>query len=506
MNNTIYVTGHTNPDTDSIASAMAYANLLRLQGHNAVACRLGPLNEESKFVTKYFDIEGPLLINDARTQLRDIEIDAPIIIKHTATVKDAWNAILQSTNQRLVVVDDEEKLCGIVSKTNLTTARLLDAHGAANLLAHASIDNIAKTVDGIIVNESSTTTNGHVYIISNEDEIMATHHIENSICIVTNNIDLQKFTIEKGINCLILARNNPAYNDVITYAQEKGCSIISSTFDTMKIAKVINESFPINTIMTKKLITFYDNEYIDDVEKKMRNTRFGSYPIINDNGNVIGQISRYHIQNYAPKKFVLVDHSSIEQSIRHIDQAEILAIIDHHHIGTIKTNYPVDYRNQKCGSTATIITTIYQENGFLPDETYSGVLLSAIISDTLNFKSKTTTSFDIFTAKWLAERAKVNINEYAIELLNASADIKDMDLQVILKRDLKTYKFDDYHIAVGQTNFKNIEDIQLIINEFREHMQTELEKHDYDLIIMMFTQVDSSGTLFEYAGRLSYIM
>ena len=506
MNKPIFITGHRNPDTDSICSAMDYANLKQLMGENAIACRLGPLNEESKFVTKYFDVEGPLLIKDARAQLRDIDVDEPTMIHLGSTVKQAWDLILGTSNRSLMVVDDKNRLQGIISTSNLSTSRLLMDDELSELMSKATVEGIADTVKGqIIFAPNEFKTNGRIYIATSTDT-KTVDDLNNSICIISYGTKEQIETINAGCKCMIVSCGQSVNDEVIALAQKNNCAIIRSELDTMRVSRVVTEAYPIDDIMTKNPIYFLNTEYVNDVSKKMSTTRFRSYPILNEYGDIMGQVSRFHLQQYRRRRFILVDHSARNQSVGNIDDAEILEIIDHHHIGDIQTDYPIYFRNQRCGCTASIIASLYQENGLLPDRVYSGVLLSAIISDTLYFKSKTTTDFDVLTAKWLADRAEVNLDEYAQELLSASVDIKNADLALILKRDLKTYSFGKYNVAVGQTNYRNIEDIQVILDEFRKLLKKEQKSKSYDLIIMMFTQVTAEGTMFVYTGPLSYIM
>lgn len=507
LNETIYITGHKNPDTDSICSALAYANMKQILGDNAIACRLGPLNEESKFVLKRFGLENPLLLKDARAELSDIEMDAPRMIPLDASVKEAWDTILETSNRSLVVVDEYTKIKGILSTSNLSMTRLMLESDINELMAQATLRKIAKTIDGkIIFDGNNFATNGKVYIVTLHDREKFQDDFQDSICILSDGEDKQLSLIESGCKLLIITCDQPISTRVINAARVNECAIISCIADTMKIAKVINESYPISLIMTKNPIVFKSNEYVEEVAKKMSNTRFRSYPVLDDDNHVVGQISRFHLQNYNRRKFILVDHSAKNQSINNIDEAEILEIIDHHHIGNIETDHPIFYRNQKCGCTCTIISMLYQENGLLPDETYSGILLSAIISDTLHFKSATTTKLDIVTAKWLADRAHVDLDQYAEEMLSASVALKDLEPTKILNRDLKTYDIGKYSLAIGQTNYRNVEDIQAILPEFRKNLEKEQIAKGYDLLIMMFTHVMAEGTMFVYSGPLSYLM
>lgn len=508
MNDYLYVVGHKNPDSDSICSALAYANLKRECGEPALACRLGPLNEESKFILKRFGLENPLLLKDARSQLRDIEMDEPNLIDIDATMNEAWNKMLSAANRSLFVLDKQKKLAGIISTTNLSLVRLLSNEELYALMKTASLADITKTVDGNIeVEPTKFKTNGKVYIVTlnqNEDFL---DDFKDSICILSDGLQKQKLLIEKGAKCLVITCNRPVSQSVRHLASIEGCAIITTKLDTMNVAKVINESFGIDKIMTKDVICFHDNEFVEDVAQKMAKSRVRSYPVLDYEGNVFGAISRYHLQNYHKKRFILVDHSAKNQAINNIDKAVIEEIIDHHHIGNIETDHPIFYRNQKCGCTATIVSMLYQENGLLPDWQMSGILLSAIISDTLNFKSATTTALDKNTAAWLAQRAGIeNIEEYAKEMLGASVSLKDASAHEILNRDLKLYDIGEYRLAIGQTNYNRLEQVQALLPEFRKTIEKEQIEQKCDLMVMMFTHVLAEGTLFVFYGPLSYVM
>ncbi len=507
MNETVYVIGHKNPDSDSICSALAYANLKRLIGVNAIACRLGPLNEETKFILKYFDLENPLLLKDARSQLLDIDLDTAKTIHRSSAMKDAWSAMVDSTNRSLCVVDDNNRLVGVLSTSNLSAARLMNTEKLESLMKTASLEAIASTVGGTIeVRPRNFQSNGRVFIVTLSNSIEFDRQFKNSICILSDGVAKQKHLINHGIKCMIITCGQEISNEVRQLADIQGCAIIMTNNDTMSVARVINESFSVEHIMTSDPITYNSNEYVNEVAQKMANSRYRSYPVLDDDFNLVGAISRYHTLNYRRKHFILVDHSAKNQAIDYIDEAIIEEIIDHHHIGNIETDYPIYYRNQRCGCTCTIVALLYQENGLLPDRQMSGIMLSAIISDTLLFKSKTTTDLDRLTATWLAKIAEVDINAYASAMLGASVALKDAQPTEILNRDLKKYTFGQYNIAIGQTNYHKIEDVQLILPEFRTNLEKEQEEQQYDLMVMMFTNVMAEGSMFVYSGPLSYIM
>ncbi len=502
----IYVIGHKNPDTDSICSALAYADLKQKMGVNAVAIRLGPLNEETKFAIKYFDVEGPLLMKDARCRIKDIAMDYASTITKDTTAKEAWSLLFKARNKSLFVVDDG-KLIGIVSTSNLASTRMMNNVQLERLMSTSTLNSIAKTVEGKVVFRSSDFHhNGKVYIVTLVEGVQFKPDFENAITILSDGMEKQIQTLQEGCKCMIITCGEHADKEVLRLAREKDCAIIETDSDTMKVARSIYDAFPVSEIMSKQLVTFNDNEFVEDVSQKINKSRFRSYPVLNEKGNLVGAISRYHIHNYEKKKFILVDHSERSQSIDNIMSAEIMEIVDHHHIGNIQTSYPIYYRNQKCGCTSTIIYQLYKEHIIVPSRKMAAMMMSAIISDTLLFKSQTTTQLDIDAAHELADLVGIDLEKYAMEMLNASVALKDTDFSKIINRDLKTYSIGKYKVGISQTNYSNIEDIQLILKDFKEELVSQQEDGGYDLLIMMFTHVMAEGTMFVYSGPLSYIM
>ena len=508
MNNMIYVTGHRHPDSDSICSAITYADLLRRCGQEATACRQGPLNEESKFILKRFHQENPLLLTDARAMIRDIDIDPPMTIKYSETVHHAWHEMLRTQNRSLFVVDDEGKLAGICTTSNLSYVRLQPDGDLASLMATATLPNIARTINATVrYAPEDFKSNGNIYIITLPAEEIPENRLEGGIAILSSGEEKQKKAIESGAKCVVLTCGEHASELVLNMAIVHRCALIETPLDTMHCARIISESYSVDNIMSRDVISFRDTDYINDVSVKIAKSRVRSYPVLDENDRIVGAISRFHTQNHGRRKFVLVDHSAINQSVSHVDEAEIVAIIDHHHIGGITTHYPIMYRNVKCGCTCTIISTLYQENGLLPDADMSGLLLSAILSDTLNFKSLTTTEMDRIAAMWLAKRAGIDdIDAYARELLGASVKLSDSSMSEIINRDLKSYEIGNYKFAIGQTNYSHMEEVQKILPEFKEALKAEQEKLKLDLLVMLFTDVMGEGSLFVFYGPLSNVI
>lgn len=508
MNNSIYVIGHKNPDSDSICSALAYAEMKRLLGENAIACRLGPLNEESKYILKRFGFENPLLMKDARTQLRDITLEVPTFITRKATVKEAWELMLSKTVKSLYVMDENNHVEGIVTASNLAMTRMLLPEDQKHLMQGVDCATLARTINGEVkYNPPVFSANGEVYIVTLYNSDAFKNEFKNSICILSDAQAKQKQLIEQGAKCLVISCGQKVSDSVKQMAAVHGCAIITTPLDTMNVAKYINEAITIDQIMTKNPICFKETDFVQDVLIQMAKSRVRSYPVVNADNEVIGSVSRYTLQGYQKKQFILVDHSSKAQAINNIDRAEVIEIIDHHNIGNIETDKAIMYRNMRVGCTCTIISLIYQENGLLPDERISGLLLSAILSDTLNFKSATTTELDKITASWLAKRAGIeSIDKYAEEMLGASVALKDSSPHEILNRDLKAYKIGQYNIAIGQTNYQHMKDVQALLPEFKENMKKEQKEKKLDLLVMAFTHVMASGSYLLFYGPLSYVM
>jgi manganese-dependent inorganic pyrophosphatase len=507
MQQYVYIVGHKNPDTDSICSALAYAELKQQLGMHAIPCRLGPLNEETKYVLKRFGLENPLLLKDARSQLRDIDIDEPTLITTKTSLKEAWDVLFKARNKSLFVLNEQQKLTGIVSTSNLASPRMMSDELMHKLMKTASLSALAKTINGEIDYEPKNfKTNGKVFIVTLNDGTKFEENFRHSITILSDGNRKQRQLLEMGTRCMIITCDQEISPDNLELARKQDCAVIRTPWDTMKVAKVINEAFPVESLMSRNPITFQDDEYVDDVAKKMANTRYRSYPVLDIEGKAVGAVSRYHLLNYRRKKFILVDHSAKNQAINNIDDAEIEEIIDHHHIGNIETSYPIFYRNQRCGCTCTIIAQLYKENGIIPSAQMAGIMMSAIISDTLHFKSATTTQLDKDVAYGLAEIAGVDLDHYADEMLSASVALKESTPTQILNRDLKTYDMGKYKIAIGQTNYKNIEDIQAILPAFRQQLEKEQTAKQFDLMVMMFSHIMAEGTMFVYSGPLSYVM
>lgn len=506
-NKTIFVTGHRNPDSDSICSAIAYAELKQRLGEPAIAVRQGPLNEETKYILKRFNVENPFVLNDARSQIRDIDMDEPTLIPMDMTVAEAWDKLYIMRSKSLFVVDEEKKLKGIVSTSNLSSIRNMEINKLDSLMSTANVEQIAKTIKGkVICAPDNYETDGEIYIFTLSSMKDFTEKFKGSIVILSDDEEKQRQLIDCGAKCIIVTCKVRVSEENRLYAIEKGCALIRTDLDTMQVARVINEAIPVRYIMTPNPVTCFDDEYVNDVSQRLSQTRYRCYPVVNRRGTVVGSVSRYHFSNYARRRFILVDHSAKNQSMPHIDEARIEEIVDHHHIGDIQTSHPITYRNMVCGCSASIVGLLYQEQDLVPTKEMAGLMLGAIISDTMYFKSKTTTNFDKKMAVWLAELAEVDLKEFALGVLGASVSLKTATPSEILNRDLKNYQIGKYKIGIGQTNYEHMEEVQALLPNFKEYITKIQEEQGYDLLVMMFSNIMAEGSLFVYSGKLKGIM
>ncbi|MGL5978133.1 MAG: putative manganese-dependent inorganic diphosphatase [Erysipelotrichaceae bacterium] len=502
MSELIHIFGHKNPDTDSICASIAYAHLKRVLGENAQAFRLGDLNFETTFILNKYKVEAPLLLEDGRSRLCEIDYDHALVVEEHITIREALRK-MKSTRNKAIYIADAQGLKGVATLSDITNTQVQDHKQLRGLLSQTPRENICEVLEGsMVLHTEAYRCNGRVYIAALSAEKLEAFDFQDSIIIVGDNEENQRRAIEKHAGLLIISSNSFVSEAIIALAKTHNCNIITTHLDTFNIARFIYQAPTINLIMSQKLIKFNINDYVDDVSRSIMHSRFRSYPVVDDNNNVVGAISRYHLFNYQKRKVILLDHNEKSQSIDNIDQVEILEIIDHHRIGDIQTSYPINFRNRLVGSSATIIASMYRENGVSVPYTIACLLLNAIISDTLNFNSPTCTKEDVQTAKSLANLHDLNLTEIANDLFIATSSLQNKDVQQIVFNDLKEYKQNGKRIAIGQINI--IEKIELLEREqeIRDYISDLIKLNGYDVLLMVFTDVTQNGSYFIYDGKL----
>ena len=335
MHKPIYVIGHKNPDCDSIVSAIAYSNLKRELNENVVACRLGPCNSETKYLLKKFNFEQPELIYTAKCQLKEIDMDDTVLVTVNYTMKQALDEILKRKNKGVFVVDDNKKLLGIVSISDLTSLWTNKPDVLKNLMSKASIENITQTLKGEIYNRSTSfKTNGNVFLLPSLSDNGQDY--KDGIVIVGNNPDIQRFLIDAKAALVIVCGEDWVDNVTLTKAIESDVSIIHTTLSALDCSQVIFQSPSVKEVMSEDVIFFKNTETVEEVSNRMAKTRFRTYPVLNEKGEVINAVSRFHLFNYEKKRFILVDHNEMSHSINDLEYGEILEIVDHHRFGGIE--------------------------------------------------------------------------------------------------------------------------------------------------------------------------
>ncbi|MGL5540937.1 MAG: putative manganese-dependent inorganic diphosphatase [Erysipelotrichaceae bacterium] len=502
MSDLIHIFGHKNPDTDSICSSLAYAHLKRVLGENAQAFRLGDVNFETNFILNKYKMDPPELLEDGRSRLSEIEIDEALVVEEHITIRAALRK-MKSTRNKAIYISDENGLKGVATLSDITNTQVQDHKQLRGLLSLTPIENIVEVLEGTIIHHASEyRCNGRVYIAALSVERLESFDFNNSIIVVGDNQDNQMRAIEKQAGLLIISSNSYVADEVIAKAKQHGCSIVTTHLDTFNIARFIYQAPTISLIMSRKLISFHKDTYVDDVSRSIMHYRYRSYPVVDDNNHVVGAVSRYHLFSYQKRKVILLDHNERSQSIDNIDQTEILEIIDHHRIGDIQTSYPINFRNRQVGSSATIIAGLYREYGVEVPYNIACLLINAVISDTLNFNSPTCTEEDVRTAKALASLHQLNLTEIANDLFIATSSLKNKDAQQIIFNDFKEYKVNGKRLAIGQINIIEQLELQQREQELREYVDSLIKLNGYDCLLMVFTDVQNNGSYFIYDGKL----
>lgn len=509
MHNTIYITGHKNPDTDSICAAIAYSEYKRKKGYHSIPVRLGELSRETQFVLKYFSVEVPIIKNNIKTQVSDLDFDIINPVAPDISIKTAWSIMKKNNIKVLAITDDEEKLLGIITLSDITRNYLDTMENSILAVSETPLEIIIETLDAKQINgyKEEFKTSGKVAIAAMTCDCLEPYVEAGDITITGNRKDSQMKSIELGAACIIVTCGAQVEDEVIELADQYKCIIITTKYDTFNTARLINQSIPIGFIMSKENLVYFDlDDYIEDIQAKMIQNRYRSYPVVDCEYKIKGFVSRYHLMSQRRKQVILLDHNEKSQTIDGIEQAEILEIIDHHRIGDIQTMNPVYFKNEPVGSTSTIIANKFFEDGIRPSKKIAGILCAAIISDTINFKSPTCTRIDIEVAGKLSKIAEIDINEFAVMMFKAGSALEGRTPKDILYNDFKDYYFGEHKIGIGQINSTDRESIDKYRNDLTKLMEEESEAKAYSLIILLITDIINEGSELFYAGKNQWII
>lgn len=508
--NNIYVIGHKNPDTDSICSAICYAYLKNHSKvhpeHIYVPMRAGEVNEETQFVLKHFGIEEPELMEDGATQVKQIEIHEIPGAKENITVKRAWELMRKENVVTLPLIDEEQKLEGLITVSDIARSFMESHDNTVLSQAKAIYKDIADTLDGevIVGDENGKFESGRVMVGTFHPDMMGNFVRKSDLIISGNRTEDQLFAIDVQASCLVLGlgAGNRLSNTIKRLAEESGTVIINSPHDTYTIARLINQAIPVSHLMTRKCMYFNTLDKLDDIKEIMRNSRHRDYPILSEDRKYIGTISRRNLIGAGKKRMILVDHNEKTQAVDNIDETEIMEIIDHHRLGNLETMAPLLFRNQPVGCTATIVYQIYNEKCIEIPKWAAGLMMSAIISDTLLFRSPTCTEVDIATAKALAKIAGIeDIEEYAQEMFSAASDLGNKTADEIFHQDFKEFVINKIPFGVGQINAMSKKNLQKIKECLMTILEEKRAQSGTQMIFFMLTNILKESTELIYVGE-----
>jgi len=502
-NSIIYITGHKNPDTDSICSVIAYSELKNKMGFNSIPMRLGELNRETEFVLTHFKVEIPELLNTVKTQISDLDIDTVSPVTTDISIKTAWNIMKKKNIKTLPVVDENERLISVVTLSDLT-AKYMDALDNNSIAAsNTTLRNIVETLNAKLIcgNQEDFITTGKVMVAAIAPEEMHTCIEKGDIVITGNREDGQLKALECGANCMIITMGSQPSDIVIQTALEHKAIIMVTPTDTFTTARLVNQSVPIGYVMSHNdLIKFNIEEFVDEIRDKMLKTRYRSYPVVDENNRIRGSISRYHLISKNKKKVILLDHNEKTQTVSGIEQAEILEIIDHHRLGDIQTNNPIFVKNEPVGSTSTIIANLFFDAGIRPSKSIAGIMCAAILSDTLKFKSPTCTYTDRITAEKLAEISGLNMEEFTTAMFKAGSSLQGKTPKDIFNQDMKEYRIDKLRVGIGQIYTLDMDSVADVKGDLLEYMEVLSKQSSYNLVMLLVTDILKQGSELLFIG------
>lgn len=504
MKDTVYIMGHKNPDSDSICAALAYGEYKnKTQDVKAIPVKLGDISKETRFILDYFKVEAPELMETVRLSVEDLSFDKIAPVSPDISLGMALSLMNKNSVNSLPVIDHNEQLIGVVTLSDIMQ-NYIDVWDNRILgKSNTSIENIIDTLSGspIVIPKEKKEFGGKILVLAMDKEVMGDYIEENDIVICGNRKEIQKLALNSKISLMIVTGKGDIDGEIISLAKEKEITTISTPHDTFTTSRLITQSIPVEHVMTKEnLISFSLDELVDDVKMKMSQTRYRAYPVVDGKSKVIGSISRYHLISSMKKKVILVDHNERSQSIDGLEEAEILEIIDHHRVADVFTGSPIYFRNEPVGSTSTIIASIYFENGIRPSKKIAGILSAGIISDTLLFKSPTTTQTDKIILNRLSKIADIDIEEFAIKMFKAGTSLEGLSPTEILNQDFKEFTIDEHVVGISQVYTMDPKSLSEIKKRLIDAMEEKAENNSYSIFILMLTDIYNEGSEMIVAG------
>ena len=500
VQNPIYVTGHKNPDTDSIVSAIAYAALMNALGERRYTpARLGTVSDETAHILERFGFPAPERIYNVRTQVRDLNFDRPPVLSAAVTVRRAWETMLKGEGEAtyLPVAGEDGKLLGMVTTGDIAAFDLESSENPH--LTEIPLFNLVSNLDGQLWDRNSgvTALSGRLTIVVPQIGTGESAFSRDMIVVTGNDPQIISNALKAKVACIVVSG---AQIDAALTEQAQETVLITTPFDAYRAARLIIQSVPVERILPgTETVSFHLNDYLDDVREQTLKSRFRSYPILDENDRVIGTLSRYHLLRPNRKQIVLVDHNEVSQSVDGLNEAEILAIIDHHRLADVQTGAPIYVRNEPVGATCTIVASMFQERGVMPNRSLAGLLAAGIVSDTIFFKSPTATARDRVMAERMAAIAGESLDELGRDIFTPSAT-RDTDARKMLLSDFKHFMIAGHRLGIGQINCIDSAELLKRRDEFIAVMEQVKTEREFDILLLMLTDVLKEGTVLLSVG------
>ena len=502
----VLITGHKNPDTDSICAAISYSRLKNKINNTDryIPCRAGSPNAETSFVLDYFKVDAPLLLDNVKTQVSDIAYRKTPGVSKNMSLKQAYQMMRDGHVVTLPAVNQNGILEGLITMSDIAKSYMNVYDSAIISTAETPFKNILETLEATLITGDANRNcqDGKVLIAAANPEMMNYYIEPHDIVILGNRAESQLSALDNGADCIIICEGANASPTIKALAEQNGMIIMVTSYDAYTAARLINQSIPISFFMTKEgILSFEEEDTVDEIKDVMAKKRHRDFPVISKDGRYLGMLSRRNLLGASGKQVIMVDHNELGQALDGMENAEILEIIDHHRLGTIQTLGPVYFRNQPLGCTSTIVYLMYQENKVEIDPQTAGLMMSAIISDTLLFRSPTCTKTDEMAARALAEIAGVDIEKYAMEMFSAASDLKQKTDREIFYQDFKTFTAGDIHFGVSQVSSLNEEELLSIKPRLFHFAKEALGEENLDMAFVMLTNILKQDTLLLAVGH-----
>ncbi|SDK85297.1 putative manganese-dependent inorganic diphosphatase [Natronincola ferrireducens] len=499
----IFVFGHKNPDTDSVAAAIAFSNLKNQLGFDTIPCVLGNINKETSYVLDTFHLPVPKFLDNVKVQVQDLKYSFDKGVSADTSILSVYKLMEKEDLQTVAVVDDDNKLLGIVSMKDIA----MDLIKGNFYHLQTSLKNLLQDLQGVVLTGDGEGFDGDISVVAYYYKTIAGSLGGRDIIIVGDTYDVIESAIDSKVQLIIITGGKVIPDKYIDMARKNKVTLLSVPMDTYYVSKIINQCNYVSTIMrTKNIIKFYEDDYLEEIKEEIINTHFRNYPVVDNQNVFLGFINKKHILNPQRKQTILVDHNEYRQSADGLEESEILEIVDHHKLGDISTSMPINFRNSAVGSTCTIIYWMFQEYGLDIDEKIAGILMSGIISDTLFFKSPTTTDMDKRAIEGLNSILGLDIEVFAMEMFKTGTSLEGQSIEQIFYKDFKEFKLETFKTGISQVFTLDIEDVFNRKDSFMEFIQGVHKNNHYDITLLLITDILKEGSYILYQCRNNHLI